>query len=194
MARDEYLTPLGKMAGVEVLANAIETEIHGGVRALKPWALILLDLVMGSLIVLIYFLLPGKPRAAVLWSILVTLAVPLMIGFISFYGLTVFLNFVPIMLGMVVHQMYEGTKEAVKLQGEVEEKERVIEKLQTALQAARQPGSDLQVPDPEATVSAVPSEPGSIIRTTVVETGTEELHVQNAKAPTQRRRGHAAGS
>jgi CHASE2 domain-containing sensor protein len=194
MARDEYLTPLGKMAGVELLANAIETEINRGIGALSPWALILLDLVMGTLIVLIYFLLPGKPLAAMLSSILVAFAVPLLIGLISFYGLTVFLNFAPIMLGMVVHQMYEGTKEAVKLQGEIEEKERVIEKLQSALQTARQRIGDQQVSDPEAIADVVPSGPGSILRTTVVETGTEELHVHGVKEPPQRRRGHAAGS
>jgi CHASE2 domain-containing sensor protein len=193
MARDEYLTPLGKMAGVELLANAVETEMHGGVRALTWRILVPVDILMGSLIVFIYFQLPGKLGAALLWSLLAIFAAPLLVGLISFYGMTAFLNFAPIMFGMLVHQMYEGTKETVKLHGEVAEKERVIEKLKAALQEARQPSSNLQVSHPTAMASAAPSDPASVLRATIVESGTEELHVQDSQEPPRRRRGHAAG-
>ena len=191
-ARDEYLTPLGKMAGVELLANAVETEMHGGVRTLT-WIVIPADILMGSLIVFIYFHLPGRPGAALLWSLLAIFTVPLLIGLTSFYRMTAFLNFAPIMFGMLVHQMYEGTKETVKLQGEVAAKERVIEKLKAALQEARQPGSNLQVTHPTAMASAAPSDPASVLRTTIVESGTEGLHVQDGQEPPRRRRGQAAG-
>ena len=194
LGRDEYLTPLGKMAGVELLANAVETEIHGGVRALTWKMAVPLDLLMGTVIVLIYFRLRGKPRAAMVWSIAITLAVPLLIGMVSFYGFTAFLNFVPIMAGMIAHQMYEGTKEAVELQAEVAEKDREIEKLRAELEAARRPAGDIQIPHHTGNADAVPGDSGSVLRTTVVETGTEELHLEDdAKVP-RRRRGHAAGS
>ena len=53
--RDRYQTPVGMMSGTEILAEAIETELHGGgVRPPSEPLLFLLNAVVGVALILVY--------------------------------------------------------------------------------------------------------------------------------------------
>jgi CHASE2 domain-containing sensor protein len=133
---DEYITPLGKMAGVELLANSVETELAKPIRSLGRFGLLVLDFVMGSLIVVIYFVLPKHPKAALFWSLAAIFVLPVLMA-VSYFGISVFFNCFPVMFGMLLHQMYEGTEKASELREEVFKLEEKIEKLSEELEASK---------------------------------------------------------
>ena len=61
-ARDLHQTPIGEIAGVEMLAQAIDSDLHGGGIRLLPWPLsALLDLLASTLVVYLYFRMKSWP-------------------------------------------------------------------------------------------------------------------------------------
>ena len=136
--RDDYMTPLGKMSGVELLANAVESDLAGGIRQAGFIPLKLLDLVMGSLIVFIYFVFEGRPRTALAVSIASILLFPTLAGAIAYFGAASWLNFAPVMLGMLIHQMYEGTDQLCELRNESKKQLAEISQLKSDLAKAKE--------------------------------------------------------
>jgi CHASE2 domain-containing sensor protein len=199
-ARDEYYTPFGAMPGVELIANAVENELSRGVTELGPWTTRLIDVCFGLLIVFIYFMNPDRPLSALGWSLLAMAGV-VAVGAVFYYGVGAFLNFVPVMAGMVIHQMVEGTQQAAELKeqltelkGKVAEKDTEIEHLKSELGEAR---LEIAFEQPSNSVPAATAETSPIIivdtqSTTVVESEPEHSHAGKAKKP-PRKRGHAAG-
>jgi CHASE2 domain len=119
-ARDIYMTPLGSMAGVELIALAVESDFGGGIRETQRWLEKLADFVVGSLIVFLYFYYRRRPRVAFLASLF---GIPLVAGIFSlvlFQTAAYWFNFMPIIIGMVLHQMLELSESCGELQKEVE--------------------------------------------------------------------------
>jgi CHASE2 domain-containing sensor protein len=111
--RDEYMTPLGEMAGVELIANAIESEANGPVFP-GDWPpmrviAVFLDLIMGGVVVYIYHKWE-RTWVAPAFSLGLALLVPLVLAAISFYWLAISLSVAPVMVGMVIHQMFESAR------------------------------------------------------------------------------------
>ena len=118
-ARDIYMTPLGSMAGVELIALAIESDFGGGIRETQRWLEKLADFVVGSLIVFLYFYYRRRPRVAFLASLI---GIPLLAAFFSlllFQSAAYWFNFMPIIIGVVLHQMLELSESCGELQKEV---------------------------------------------------------------------------
>jgi CHASE2 domain-containing sensor protein len=200
-ARDEYYTPLGLMPGVELIANAVENELGSSVTEVGMVKRIVFDLFAGVLIVFIYFKNPDGPVRAFALS-LAAMALVVAAGAFFYYGIGAFLNFVPVMAGMVIHQMVEGTQQAAELKEQVSElrkevagKETEIAHLKSELGEARlemalgQQGS----PVPAATAETTPIIIVETESTTVVETEPEHSPAGKTKK-TPRKRGHAAGN
>jgi CHASE2 domain-containing sensor protein len=145
-ARDIYMTPLGPMAGVELIALAIESDFSGGIRETQKWLEKLADFVVGSLIVFLYFYYRRRPRVAFLTSLL---GIPIVAAFFSwlvFQSAAYWFNFMPIIIGMVLHQMLELSETCGELQKEVERLEsRAARPLQEKVQS---PLADQQKPQP----------------------------------------------
>jgi CHASE2 domain-containing sensor protein len=119
-ARDIYMTPLGPMAGVELIALAIESDFSGGIRETQKWLEKLADFVVGSLIVFLYFYYRRRPRVAFLASLF---GIPLLAAFLSwllFQSVAYWFNFMPIIIGIVMHQMLALSESCGELQKEVE--------------------------------------------------------------------------
>ena len=165
-ARDTYMTPVGKMAGVELIANAIESELNRGIHAASLAAGIILDLLMGSAIVFIYYKLPGHPGKALLASLLAMLILPAAVSIFSFFSFATFINFFPIMIGMLIHQMYEGNHQVAELREELYAKDEEIAQLTAAL-----PGAAAEM---HSSAQNIHQPPGTVQRTQVE---TVELHV-----------------
>lgn len=108
-AADEHDTPLGWMLGVEVLACAVETELHGG--GLHPASSILVT-ILGGLVSLFMLLLfqHFTPVKALLLS---SLAIPLLgmaSSLVTFRSMAFWPNFVPIPLAVLGQEVYFQAK------------------------------------------------------------------------------------
>jgi CHASE2 domain-containing sensor protein len=119
-ARDIYMTPLGPMAGVELIALAIESDFGGGIREAQRWYEMFADFFVADLIVFLYYYYRRRPRVALLTSLF---GIPLLAAFFSwllFQSVAYWFNFMPIIIGMVLHQMLELSESCTELQKEVE--------------------------------------------------------------------------
>jgi CHASE2 domain-containing sensor protein len=111
-ARDMQVTPVGPMQGVQLMAQAIETEFGGGgIHPLNEFLAILLDLLSGALVVYINYRYPLHPGQAMLLSLIGLLILPLISSYLAFSTLARWLNFVPIIVGVLLHQLYEHGRE-----------------------------------------------------------------------------------
>jgi CHASE2 domain-containing sensor protein len=126
-ARDVYLTPLGEMAGVELIALAIESDFGGGIRETQKWLEKFADLFVGSLIVLVYFYYRRRPGFALLLSLVAVPVVATAFSLLLFRTAAYWFNFMPIIIGMVLHQMLELSESCGELQEEVRELERQLQ-------------------------------------------------------------------
>ncbi|HEY4978286.1 MAG TPA: CHASE2 domain-containing protein [Candidatus Acidoferrum sp.] len=119
-ARDNYFTPLGLMQGVELNALAIQSDLSGGgIREVHWFVEALIDLGIGSLIVAIFFRCEGRPRRALLWS-LVIIPGAMLGSFLVFKSAAYWFNFIPLVVGVILHQLVELTEASVKLQKKLE--------------------------------------------------------------------------
>jgi uncharacterized coiled-coil protein SlyX len=186
---------------VELIANGVENELSRGVTELGPLTMKAIDFCFGLLIVLIYFLNTERPINALGWS-LAAMGLVVAVGAVFYYGVGAFLNFVPVMAGMVIHQMVEGTQQAVELKehltelkDKVAEKETEIEHLKSQLGEARLEIFERQASSvPAATAQATPIIVVETESTTVVEKEPEHSHAAaKAKKIHPHKRGHAAG-
>jgi CHASE2 domain-containing sensor protein len=119
-ARDDYVTPLGAMPGVEVLANIIEAELSDRtVQAATPESFIVLDIVFGALLVISTYFLERRWKG---WALLITfVGVPLLAlsASLALFALPsngrYFLSFIPVVAGVLVHASVEHIHEYRRL-------------------------------------------------------------------------------
>jgi hypothetical protein len=100
------------MAGVELIANAIESDLLGPIYSVPRWIWWLPDLAAGILIVLFYYLWHESPGIALVASCLAILFLFGVAWFFYQWG-AFCLNVAPIMAGMVIHEMCESSAESV---------------------------------------------------------------------------------
>jgi CHASE2 domain-containing sensor protein len=116
-ARDFYVTPVGKMAGLQLMAQAVESELGGGIRLQNHLSALILDMICGLILVLIHYRL--RLALAVAISLV---AIPLLAicgSAIAFHTFAWWINFVPITLGVLIHQLYNHAAEYQRLQKEL---------------------------------------------------------------------------
>jgi CHASE2 domain-containing sensor protein len=118
-ARDVYMTPLGQMAGVELIALAVQSDFGGGIRETQKILEIFADIFVGSIIVFLYFYYQQRPLFAFYASLLGVPVLTTLFSFVLFKTAAYWFNFVPIVIGMVMHQMLELSKTCRELQHEV---------------------------------------------------------------------------
>jgi CHASE2 domain-containing sensor protein len=157
-ARDVYPTPLGPMAGVELIGLAIESEFSGGIHETQEVLELLADFLVGSLIVLIYFYYERKPRFALVVSLV---GVPLLAIFSSaaiFRTTAYWFNFVPVIIGMVMHQMLELSESTAKLQKTLFEVESRIPDVRRSAAVEELPDAEVH----EARENSTPTQSGAV--------------------------------
>ena len=97
------------MAGVELIAYAVESDLSGGGIREAPVALeVIADFVVGSAVVLLFWFLPLRP--ALLLSLLAVPALTIVASWLIFNSLAVWLDFVPMLVGMLIHQLYDDAE------------------------------------------------------------------------------------
>jgi CHASE2 domain-containing sensor protein len=109
---DRHFTPLGKLVGVEVLANAIETQASGNeVRAHEPWMLFMLDFVAASMLVLLFHLFPASVENYFAFALVLTVLIALFFSFVAFHSLSRFADFWPTLLAVLLFEFYVHVRE-----------------------------------------------------------------------------------
>jgi len=110
---DVHVTPLGQMAGVEVIANVVETELRGG--GLKSPGRLTIGLLLffeGFLLIALFQLFTRKKALFLTLPVVVILA--LACSLLSYGTLSRWAIFVPIMLGVVAAECIDMLRDVYK--------------------------------------------------------------------------------
>ena len=105
-ARDTHRTPVGEIAGVEMLAQAIDSDLHGGGIRLLPWPIsALLDLLASTFVVYLYFRLKAWPFYGFLlgWGIALIFVA---MCFVLVRFKLAWLNVIPVVVGANLEQLW----------------------------------------------------------------------------------------
>lgn len=109
-ARDEFFTPVGRMSGIDLLAHTTEAELSGrGLRPLHSVRMILLNFLGGFSLVLVYHRF--SLRIAFWTSLLLIPLVALLSSALTFSTLALWFNFVPVLLVVLISQLYGQAKQ-----------------------------------------------------------------------------------
>lgn len=110
---DRHDTPLGRMTGVEVMANVVESELAGG--GIKPpnnWTFGLLLLFDGFLVIALFHLLPL--RKALLLSLPVIVFLSLLCSFLTYQSFSRWAFFAPVMIGVMLAELLDMVRDIYK--------------------------------------------------------------------------------
>src|SRR4029079_18831636 len=107
-ARDQHTTSIGPLSGVQILAQAIESDLNGrGIRELNEIVAFSLDIALGVLLAWVHHRLEGRAALA-LWASLGAMPILcLSASLIAFNTLALCFNFVPVVVSVLIHQLYE---------------------------------------------------------------------------------------
>lgn len=126
-ARDFYMTPVGNLPGVDILANTAQAQLPGNALTLGPGWLDTVGYLESLVLLVAFYYLPHR------WGLLVTLLTgplyALALNWLAFQWGGAFLTFVPSFVGLVVHRIVEEGKQHHKLLQENEKLEQEVKKL-----------------------------------------------------------------
>lgn len=111
--QDEHNTPVGWMLGVEVLAQAVETELRGGGFHPAGRAIIAALQILDGMVLLLLFHFQGLKKA-ILWGALAIPFLALIGSLIAFRSLGYWVYFVFVLTAVLAHQVYEKLKDYKK--------------------------------------------------------------------------------
>ncbi len=113
-ARDTFRTPTGMTSGIQLMAQAVESELQGrGIYHSNKLLMILFDFVAWIALVAVYYFC-RLPVA--LWASII--AIPLLSlsgSLFAFSSLAYWADFAPIVLGVLIHQLYDHAQEYRRL-------------------------------------------------------------------------------
>jgi CHASE2 domain-containing sensor protein len=105
-ARDFHQTPVGRMSGVQLMAQVIETELrNGGIRPFREYAVFVLDLCGGIFVVCLHYFF--RLRLAFRLSLLAMPVLSLISSYVAFSSFSRWFNFVPVLVGVLIHELYD---------------------------------------------------------------------------------------
>lgn len=115
-ARDVHATPVGPMNGVQIMAQAIESELHGGgIRAVHEGLMFAFDLLLGSLLALLHYRLHDRTTLALAISLLLMPLLCLLASYLVFSTLGLWFNFAAVVVSVLIHQLHTRASENQRL-------------------------------------------------------------------------------
>ena len=115
-ARDTEATAIGSISGLQINAQAIESELHGGgIRPMNRWLEFTFDLLAGCVIVIVNYRLRTRLARALGLSVLLVPVLCLVASFLAFSAFALWFNFVPVVVSVIVHQFYQHAREYQRL-------------------------------------------------------------------------------
>ena len=117
VARDIYPTPVGRVAGIELLAMAIESELQQtGIRDTDHVFAVLIDILFGALLVYLNWRFIS-PRAMLL-NLLAVGVLAIIASYITFNTFGCWLNFAVVLVGIRLHNQLDLYREIPSLRRE----------------------------------------------------------------------------
>lgn len=113
LGEDRHDTPLGRMTGVEVMANVIESELRGG--GIKPPNYLTMGLLLlfdGFLLLALFQFLPL--RKALLLSLPVIVLLSLACSFLTYRSFSRWAFFAPMMIGVMLAELLDMVRDIYK--------------------------------------------------------------------------------
>jgi CHASE2 domain-containing sensor protein len=108
--RDTHITPVGEMTGVQIMAQAVETELSGGgIRPLHELNAFGLDILVGILLVVLHRLF--SLRLALLLNLAAIPILSLVASYVVFSSFSRWLNFAPLVVGVLIHELYHQARD-----------------------------------------------------------------------------------
>ncbi|MGP6158919.1 MAG: CHASE2 domain-containing protein [Vulcanimicrobiaceae bacterium] len=115
--RDAHVTPVRPMQGVELIAQAIENELSGAATPpLRGVLAIALDILAGIALVVINCVFDFFP--AVIISLVGVPVLAVAVSFLAFSSSVLWFDFMPMLIGVFLHELYEHAKEHTELRAE----------------------------------------------------------------------------
>jgi CHASE2 domain-containing sensor protein len=114
-ARDVRSTPAGPMAGVEIMAQIIETEKRGG--GLAEFSIIgasVLDLLLSVALVWVNWRYPAETRTGLALNAVIVLALPFAAAWLLHRYALYWVNVAPVLCGVWISQWHERAKELAR--------------------------------------------------------------------------------
>lgn len=116
-ARDSYETPLGPMPGIELIAEAIHSDWRrGGIEKIGGVIALVFDVLVGLGVVWVFYYI-GEVKKHPFWALLFVIPGSFLLVFLIaglFFLLRYWLNVVPVVVGVNIHQFYEHAKDRYK--------------------------------------------------------------------------------
>jgi CHASE2 domain-containing sensor protein len=112
--RDVYVTPLGTTTGVQLMAQVVESELQGrGISQFNKLLMVIFDFIAWIALVALYYFC-RLPIA--LWISLVGIPILSLTGSLfAFSSLAYWADFAPVVLGVLIHQLYDHAQEYRRL-------------------------------------------------------------------------------
>lgn len=152
-ARDVYRTPLGEMAGVELLAQAVETDLHKGIQEPNDVWKILADITAGLLGILLWNSKPLVHSMSLRMFFVVCVgAVFLAFTFLSrfLFQHGIWLDTAAIVLGVIVHQVWEEFDLIEEHEEKCKTQEEIIVRLEQQIEDMKNPSDAVEPSSPAA--------------------------------------------
>ena len=106
-ARDTHVTPIGSMSGVQIVAQAIQSELGGGgIRMLNEGISLALDIALGFLLVAIHRRLHHRVGLAVLVTFGLFPILCLLASYVAFSTFGLWFNFAAVVTSVLIDQLY----------------------------------------------------------------------------------------
>jgi CHASE2 domain-containing sensor protein len=114
-ARDVYVTPVGLRRGVEIVAQAIESELTGGgFRPINHWIALAIDIIAGLGLIWLNKIFHG--RFVLLISALFIVVASLLGSYLSFSAFAYWFNFTAVLVSVWIHVLWEREAHARETQ------------------------------------------------------------------------------
>jgi CHASE2 domain-containing sensor protein len=112
--RDVYVTPLGTTTGVQLMAQVVESELQGRViSAFNKFLMVIFDFVAWIALVAVYYFCR---LSIALWISIIAIPLASLAGSLfAFSSFAYWMDFAPIILGVVIHQLYDHAQEYRRL-------------------------------------------------------------------------------
>jgi CHASE2 domain-containing sensor protein len=118
-ARDAYATPVGMRSGMQIIAQAVESDLQGrGIRELNYWLANLLEYLNSLLIIFLAWRFPT--RFGVLASLCTTIVLSIIASHLAFHTGGLWFNFSAVLIATWLHLLWEQSKEHRELRHELE--------------------------------------------------------------------------
>lgn len=109
---DKSDTPLGAMSGVEITANVIESELRGPIKPPSFLSMTFLQIFDGFLLIALFQVFSW--RKAILFSLPFIVVLSLACSFFTYYSFSYWLFFAPVMIGVVLTELFDKGKDYFK--------------------------------------------------------------------------------